>query len=469
MGDIEPGQSQNDFEVQVSDLDEPDTATNLPQPSHLSRKSPFSLRRHRLYLILLNSLMILAAVLILASTTSVRILVNSAFIHPAPSPTATLPPGVDLFYIQASPGWGHLLIDGHPTPLPTISTDSPVRFTRGQHLLFWQADPFLVQRCIVSVPSNPTDTCNDHKTASGPTGLSAWVITFSESLTTLSGQQRTALLAAAQAALDTLQSTDTVRPGEHYTLAPDNPACQNAHQGYQCYATAVQPLRATLSFRLDTNEASAETCINADPPCMLSHQDCRQFCAEPGTAPVLAPASTRQWDVLAPVLVLWTFTAMDGQLLARDIPDASSQDYATGQMMDESLVQLNITWGSLGWHVALPADLHNQSSGSFNPVCAAMQANVEFISPPADTNGTHVYLQWHFVSGTLPASGCLAVGTPQSDGLMTPMPTRSPQLVVSCLYRFGVLLTVNSLAQRSGLLLPRTDAYEQQLARQLAK
>jgi hypothetical protein len=193
MRDIEPGQSQNDFEIHVSGLDELDTAANGSQPSHRSRKPVFSPRQRRLYLVLLNGLMIVVVVLILASTTSVRDLVSSVFIHPTPSPTATLVPGVDLFYVQASPSWGRLLADGHSTSIPAIGIDPPLRFARGQHLLVWQADPFLSQRCTVSVPNSPADTCNYRETAPSTSGLSAWVITFSESLATLSHEQRATL------------------------------------------------------------------------------------------------------------------------------------------------------------------------------------------------------------------------------------------------------------------------------------
>ena len=342
-----------------------------------------------------------------------------------------------------------------------MSIDPPLRFERGQHQLVWQADPFLAQRCTVSVPPNFADTCSDHETTQDSSGLSAWVITFSESLATLAGTPRAALL---QAALDARQSTDTVRPGEHYVLAADNPTCsRNDAQGFQCYATSSRPLRATLSFRLDTNEASNETCIDIQPGnCTLNYQDCRLFC----TGSFLASSSTPEWDVVAPVLSLWTFATMDGRVLARDVPDDSAQDYATGQTLDESLVQLHITWDSLGWHVAVSVTMGSQGSGYFDPVCAAMTQQVRPLNPPADANGEPLYLQWQFASGTLPAAGCLAVGTSQpEDGLTTPTPPHAPQPVFYYLHRFGVLLAMNKLAQSAGLLVPLADAYEQQLVR----
>ena len=470
MGDIESEQLHNDLEIEFSDLDKPEIAPSSSRPLSSFRKPRFSPRRRKLSLIFLNGLVLLVVVLLLANTASVRELVGGVFIHPTQNPTATLAPGIDLFYVRTNPSWGKLLVDGHPTSIPTMGIDPPLRFGRGQHQLVWQADPFLTQRCTVLVPPTFANTCSDHETAQVRSGLSAWVISFSESLATLTGSQQATLLQIVQVALAARQSTDTVRPEEHYILAPNDPACRSRLQGYQCYATATQFLRATLSFHLDTNEASHETCIDLEPGrCTFLHQDCRLFCG----GPLPTPPSTKEWNVFAPILSLWTFATMDGRVLARDIPDDSAQDYASGQTLDESLVQLRITWDTLGWHVALSANMDSQESGYqgfgyFNPVSAAMKQQVKSLNPPADANGEPMYMQWQFASGTLPATGCLAMGTPQpGDGLATSSPTHAPPSVFYYLHRFGVLLTVNKVAQRSGLLLPFANAYEQQLARRL--
>ncbi len=136
-------------------------------------------------------------------------------------------------------------------------------------------------------------------------------------------------------------------------------------------------------------------------------------------------------------------------------------------MIDESLISLRITWDSLGWHVIVPTGTSVQDSSFLNPTCASTQDEVGPLEPPADANGP-VYLQWQFASGTLPATGCLAVGTPQQNAGITPTPTYSPPLVVYCLHRFGVLLAANDLAHRSWPYLPLADTYEQRLAQQLA-
>lgn len=473
MGDSESEQFHNNAEIEISNLDEPENPVNSSRPSLRFRKPRFSPRQRRIYLLLLNSLLMLAIVLLLATTTSVREQVSRVFIRPTSSPTSTLAPGGDLFYVKTNSPWGRLFVDGHPISLPTMSVDPPLRFARGQHQLVWRAIPFLAQQCTVSVPPIFADTCNDRETTQVSSELSAWVITFSESLTNLAKTSRAALLQAIQTTLDAQQSTDIVRPGEHYVLAPDTPSCRrNDAQRYQCYAISKQLLRATLSFRLDTNEASLETCIDLQPGnCTLNNQDCRLLC----DVSFLTASSMREWDVFAPVLSLWTFATMNGHMLAHNVPDDSVQDYSSGQALDESLVQLHITWDSMGWHIALSANMDSQSpgyqgSGYFDPVCAAMTQQVKTLNPPVDANGAPLYLQWQFASGTLPAAGCLTMGTPQpEDGLTTLTPTHVSQPIPYYLRRFGVLLTVNKLAQNSGLLLPRADAYEQQLASRLSK
>ena len=376
-------------------------------------------------------------------------------------------PSEDLYYVRASPSWGRLFIDGRLASVPAIGSDPPLRLAPGRHRLTWQAAPFLPQTCFISIPNNfATDTCQYNETVEFGSKF-AGVIPFTETLATLPITQRNALLQATQSALDALQSTDTVQRGEHYTLAPNDPACKNTPQN-QCSATATQPLQATLSFRLDTNENSNELCIDPQPPpCYLFEQDCRLFCTGSFSAPVNVP----EWNVFAPVKSLWTFATMSGQVLAHDVPDDSSWDYATGQTMDESLVPLRITWDSLGWHVAAPADLSSGDfagySGYFDPVCAGAVESVSGLNPPVNAKGETVDLQWHFASGPLRAAGCLVVGTPLLNGLFTPTPTRPPQPVIYCLHRFGVLLLINSALPTTNWSLPRADSHEQQLARQL--
>ena len=474
MSDVESRQPQDDSIIETTDFNElgdsaagsDDGKSSTVQLPGAGLEPRFSPRQHRLQLIITASIVVLAVLVILGSTASVRELVRSVFVRPTPTPTPILLPGVDLFYIQANPPWGHLSIDGHPVSrLPQIAIDAPLRLSRGQHTLVWQAEPFQAQSCTVSVPPRyGTDTCSYKATAQLNSGLTAWLITFSVSLATLPGEQRNALIQVARAVIDNWQSTDTVRPGELYALSPQDPACKTSFPEPLCYVTAKQPVKATLSFQLDTDVAANESCAGPQPGCTFLYQNCHLFCT--GSAP--ASPAAQEWDVFAPVRVAWEFVTSDGRILARDVPDNSLWDYATGEINNEALVQLRITWDTLGWHVTIPSDAIVQSAGFLNPTCGAAQEGVQLLYPPVDASGAPVYPQWQFASGPLPAAGCLAVGIPQENAFTTATPSTSPLLTAYCLHRFGVFLAANDIAHRFWPDLPVANADEQRLAHQLA-
>lgn len=470
MSDVEQEQPQDDAIVEITDIDSLDgvAADNKTASSIKPQRSPVgpSAHRPRLQLVVTAGIVVLALLIILGSTAPVRELVSGAFIRPAPTPTPTLAPGADLFYVQGNPPWGQLSIDGKVLAhLPHMSLDPPLRLSRGRHVLVWKADPFLTSSCTVSVPpSFITDTCGYHQAVQLDSGLSAYIITFYVSLASLAAGQRNALVQAAQAALDAQQSSDIVQPGELFALSPNDPKCRYAPGQPLCYVTARQPLKATLSFQLDANEASDKPCIDPEPPsCTFSYQNCHLFC--PGLDS--GSPAVQAWDVLAPVRPLWEFATLDGQVLERDIPDNSLWDSATGQTIDESLVPLDITWDSLGWHVTVSHDASAQGSGFFDPACAAALDEVQSFEPPA-VAGEPVYPQWQFASGTVPAAGCIALGSPQPWPGITPTPSSSQAAVAYCLHRFGVNLAANDLAHRYWPYLPVADAREQLLAQQLA-
>jgi hypothetical protein len=473
MGDLEHRQPQDDFTIEIADINElgetvADSDSGTPsaaQPPTAGLEPRFSPRQRRRQLIITSAIVVLAFLVILGSTASVRELVSGVFIRPAPTPVPTLAPGVDLFYVQGSPPWGHLSIDGHPIArLPNIGVNPPLRLSRGQHTLVWQAKPFQAQSCTLSVPARyDTDSCVNKETVQ-VSGLLASIISFSVSLATLPGEQRTALIQAARAVIDTLQSTDTLRPGELYALSPQDPECKPSRPEPLCYATAKQPLKATLSLLLDTDAATNESCAGPQPGCTFLYQNCHLFCT--GSEP--ASPATQEWDVFAPARVAWDFATLDGRVLVRDVPDNSFWDYATGQINDEFLMPLRIMWDSLEWHVTVPSDASVRNTAFLNPACAATQQRVQLLQPPVGASGSPVYPQWQFASGPLPAAGCLAVGTPQQNAFTTTAPSTSPHLVAYCLHRFGVLLAANDTAHRFWPDLPMPDAYEQRLAQQLA-
>lgn len=156
---------------------------------------------------------------------------------PTPTATATLVPNIDHFYLDASPPWGKLTLDGQPL---TFTTNVPAQLTRGHHQFVWQANPFPSMRCTLSVPLNVKDTCKHITIATQVNGSAstAQEVTFYDTLNMLPKTQQTALIQAAQTALDAKQSTTTVQTGEQFVHVV----------GSHTTDIATQPLHATLHF-----------------------------------------------------------------------------------------------------------------------------------------------------------------------------------------------------------------------------
>src|SRR5690242_2070697 len=70
-----------------------------------------SSRRHATLLTIAASVVVIALV-VLGSFVAVHGITGLAIFGPTPAPTATLYPGENLFYIQRSPAWGSISIDG---------------------------------------------------------------------------------------------------------------------------------------------------------------------------------------------------------------------------------------------------------------------------------------------------------------------------------------------------------------------
>src|SRR5207244_80012 len=96
-----------------------------------------------------------------------------------------------------------------------------------------------------------TDNCVSYHPVQLKSGLFASIITFSESLDMLPTVQRYALANTAQSAINALQFTDTVQPGEQYIDIRSNFSAD----------IATRPLHASLSFQLDLAPTSSATCV----------------------------------------------------------------------------------------------------------------------------------------------------------------------------------------------------------------
>lgn len=457
-GELE--EPQDDLDIEITSLDGRKAAGLAPGDARL-----FARRHKRPLTIAMVGMVALAILLIVVNTSAVRGLAVRALALPTSAPTQALYPGEDLFYVQADPVWGHLTVDGRAiTRMPAVGVNLPLRLARGRHELVWSAEPFQQQRCILSLPTSYlTDTCADHSTVRVGADIDSIVI-FTESLSTLPASQRMALIQTVQEELNTRQSTVIMPKGELYAITPGS-VCQPTINEAQCYAVAMQPLYATLHFQLDTNSSSNETCLTPKPGCSYLYQNCFMFCA----VAINTPGVANVWDALAPVLPLWTFQKQDGSVVERGIPDNVLWDISTGQIADESLIELQITWQNSTWQVNIPATMRTTVPVGLNPVCEAAQNVVGIQYPPEDSFGEPLFLQWQYASGLVPASGCLGAGVSRVDAGSVKSTITTPPGLAYCLLRFGVLLAVNAEAHRFWPNLPLADAYEQSLAQQLAQ
>lgn len=452
MDDTEQQHMQDSSDVEIIDLPrQDDSAEGRAAFAHdIAHRPPFLPRRRRLQIALTVALFVIVLLVVLGSTFPIRNLAARMFTVPTTIPTATLVPGVDLFYINGGPSWGVASLDGKPIKhLPIIGLDPPLQFKRGQHVLQWRAEPFQLQHCIITVPPElDTDSCYFNDSARTPSGVSAWIITFQVSLNTLAAPLRTALLQASQAALDARQSSEAVRPGELY----------NRPTQQQIFATAEQELHATLHFKLDTGPASKLVCRingqNNGQGCFMMRQDCRLFCSDPSVSN--APSSAIvEWDVLVPIYAVWDYATLDGRSVAQNQPDD-----AEGAIDDAFLAPLQIIWNGTQWHVT--ARLDKASTQAFgNPVCGSAETEVQMDATLQSGVG------WNYVPAAVYAVGCVAIALPLTITGSQNGVTPTSRIAAYCLHRFGVLLAANDNAHHLWPRMPVADAYEQRLAQEL--
>ncbi len=352
------------------------------------------------------TLFLVIVLLLIAIFSPVRDVVINHFLTAAPSPTATLVAGDDLIDIAATPT-GTITIDGHavkntnPDGLPyqggVYYTAKPISLSRGQHKIVWQAPPFLPLTCIISVPPQASEPCNYESTGNDPNAPGEREIAFSATMADLPTTQQTAVKQAVQDALNTLQATDTVQPGEQY-ISPS---------GSTLVQTATQPLHATLNLHLDTNPASKNPCQSGyGDECTLNGQDCHQFCASPdyGGPPVKGAQLT--WDIIGLFYPTWTYTTQSGQVVAQNQPDSS-----VFPANEDHSISLRVTWDGTKWHASPDIPPESASQYDVPPACASISNQIMSTTQYGATkSGTNV--DWGFAVGNNEAQGCLGVVVP---------------------------------------------------------
>lgn len=422
-------------------------------------------RRRTSRILFIAGLWILLLVVIVGIFTPVRDIVFSHLFPVAGTPTATIPVGDNLFYIQSTPK-GNIFIDERQIPhLPVIGKDHPLLLSPGKHQIRWVDAPFKVLSCIVSVPSSPTtDQCPYESVIAMTPTENVRVVTFDPSLSDLPTAQRAALIQTIQGALNALQTTSAVQPGEQYVSSSSG--------GSPSIVTATQRLKAILSFHLDTNPNSNRNCESYNENCTSSDgQSCVLLCVLPDTTFVPNTTSSAlpqspaklTWEIVGLFYSTWTYTTTGGQIVAVNQPD-SLPEQVVG---DDHSVLAHTTWDGTrwhavivtadsGWHAISTSDGSTTGFGFGDPACGSLNDLVNGTSTYAFARGAG-NVTWQFGAEANRANGCAAIVTPDAGN----------QPPAYCLYRFGVLLAANDAAHRYFPALPVADSFEQSIAQQI--
>lgn len=424
-----------DQNVEISDLPGDEQAGPVE-----CRPRPERVRRRRLFQ--LGGLLTIGALclaLLLRSIPDLGPFLFTSIFSPTPTPITSTGPDISLFYVNVAPPWGTLSIDGkrvvHP---PDSESGQPLRLAPGRHLFTWRAAPFPTQSCTLSVPASLTDTCAARETSSAPHQELAWTISFWDSLATLSKEQQHMLTTQIQQALDRLQASDIVRPGEQFV---DVTSSGDGSTPSSPIGIARQPLRATLNLTLDNSSFCADR--NANSSCSLNWQDCYTLCTSGGQG--------MSWDVQAIVRTSWTYTTLDGHVVTTNMADALG-----GAALIEHLISLTITWDGTQWYAQAAPEFTN------GPIPCVSAEDNDTISTLFGTSPWQAF-DWQYIPAANIAAGCLLVLTSIEN--RGPSPTISSQIIY--LHRFGVFIAINRLAQEYDPEMPRPNAYEMSLVQEI--
>lgn len=461
-------ENNEDLELEIVDLDNDDTSNRdsdgyqrvfrafpgqkvaSPPSGYVPFVPRFTLRQRRLQLVATATIVSLLLFVLLSSYSPVRNRVLQVIVPSVLSPVATVGKDSNLFYFDASPAWGQLFIDGklvvHP---PAPMDETPLKLMHGHHLIRWQAQPFVTQLCIISVPFNiMTDSCHLDQFTQSARGVGAWLFSFPASLAQLPQPSFASLTSTVQAVLDAHSPTETVQRGEGYAVNTSKMPIQRARE----------PLKATLHYQLDIQNSLDGVCstlLEANVPCTFNGQACYLFCTIPVS--LMSSSAEKVWYVFAAAQATWEYTTISGKIVAQHQPEL----IGTATLYDH-LLPLRILWNGTRWNVTLLSlPVSSDMSLQFNEPCNTALNAVRDVLFPAPAVLVHAGINWLYASSTNSASGCLAMAT-LGQGAVSPPP------VAYFLYRFGVFLAANDAAHKYWPTMPLADALERQLAQQLA-
>ena len=447
----EPEKAEENVEVEIISLDETDDEKKALDARisflHSWVRSPaFSRQRTMLTSVLIG----LAFLILFFAIAPVRQLFLSA------TPPATRP-STYYFGLDANPPWGYLSVDGKRVTLLSRGNATLFSVAAGHHTLVWRAAPFAPRQCILSIPPDyGHDTCQFSDDAPPPTGNINGYVHFPTNLSMLPTALRTGLFKAAQAVLDAQQSSEMLQPGELYAqnavpVTANTGSCTVLQSAAFCFATAHQPLKATLRLQLGNGIEQDIPCTSGI--CDSGNQNCRLFCDLPAFVEFDRKLPHATWQASIQVQLLWQFTTLDGQVVKENQADT----FILGQ---QNAVQffLNITWNGRQWTVR--PNSPDEAFTADDPVCYAAYGDLSTLVLASDPQS-----EVQQIPGSTPASGCLLKILSGTSG--TPPPTASLSTTAYVIQRFGVLLAVNATAHRFWPFLPVADPYTQHIAQQL--
>jgi hypothetical protein len=455
---------QDEFRVEISNLDDSDMQTPVPrerQPAQaylLFHTPRFTARQRLLQLSATTAIILLALVTLVGTYAPARSVIVGTFYHPTPA----LPPGADLFYVETNPPWGHIDIDGKSiSHLPVVGEEAPLQLSRTQHKIGWVADPFETQICTITVPPIiDENSCHFNRTAATPSGAVAWVISFSPSLLNLRADKRTALVDAIQQQINQGLEPQIIRPGEVYAVNGSN----------QQFSVARQPMQATLRFSLvappETNRCTIYGFVGfynqEGGSCTFMQQDCRllcdisQFSSLPGKL---------TWHAMSVVRATWQYTTPGGDSIARDQPDATANARGYGHF-----VPLQITWDGQQWHVSvilsgihLLSRMYNLELLIDDLACASMRDEIHMNKQYRSVLLEESVAIWTYYSDPGAGVDCVAQIMPNTQSAAQSKGNQPAYL----LHRFGMIVAANDAARKIWPAVPVADAYEKDVMFQL--
>jgi hypothetical protein len=405
----------------------------------------FTARRVRGYAV--ASLVLLGCAGLLLSLPGTQQALRQVLAGLRPTPTLPLASGENLVYFGQTAPWGRLTLDGTPLEPQFFHSSS---LARGRHTLTYQAAPWPVLRCQLSVPAQQGDSCPVDASFHFDEPL-ARMIDLGATPERLPDAQRKALLSAVAGALQAHVETTAVPPGDHYRGADGRSA------------VATLPLQASLTLTLNTDAARAASNSVAPGP-----GPCVSLCGQLGG---FGGEGTAWWVIWAHVVAHWHFEAADGTV----IDPGASTDLDAGYL-------LGATWSASGLGGTWSVTLHPYAG---SPGAAGVQADLcDPALRQAFPNGAPVLSSFGYGERVYPgpneADGCVAVFSPSGSSgggppvgnatanaaTPTPTPTRLPADAAIYIVRFGIVLAGNDVAHAAQPLLPVASAHERALAQQ---